>query len=298
MRRHTVWTILLCLLLGLLSAPAARAEGVAFMGRVYAPDTREIDFGAQQVEDWAGLRALVAGLPALEEVRLFGSRVPREVMKDLFDSFPQVFFGFTIRIAEHTIRTDQTAFSTLHNNRSPTHSSQDFEPIRYCTRLQALDLGHNKITDLSFIKDLTGLKVLILAANAIEDISPLASLTQLEYVELFKNRIRDVSAVASWSQVLDLNLAYNLTPDLSPVEGLKTLERLWIYNSNNYNAKDRLKPETLRALSAALPKCYIDAKTYSTGGGWREHPRYFVIFDIFKTSVYKPFEPMEAPWKP
>ena len=283
--------IVLVALLSLSALPSAYAENIHFMGQDYALDTTVIDFGQTQVTDIAGLKALVAGLPSLREVHLFENKLSREAMKDLFDSFPDVFFGFTIRIAEHTIRTDQTAFSTLHNNRAPTHSSQDFEPIRYCTRLEALDLGHNKITDVSFIKDLTNLKVLILAANAIEDISPLSSLTQLEYVELFKNRIRDVSPITSWTKVLDLNLAYNLTKDLSPVEQLKSLERLWIYNSNNYNNNDKIKPDVVRALKAALPDCHINSTTYSTGGGWREHPRYFVIFDIFKTSVYKPFEP-------
>ncbi len=289
----------LLLLLALCLTVPTLAEGpVQVFGLQFTPDTQIADFGDTLVTDFDALMAALDQLPQLQEVHLYESDVPVEQMARLTERYPDVFFGFTIKISEHTIRTDQTAFSTLHNNKSPTHSSADFDPIRYCTRLQGLDLGHNKITDISFIAGLKDLRILILAANAIEDISPLKELPNLEYVELFKNRIRDVSPLSGMQHLLDLNLAYNLTKDLSPIESIKTLERLWIYNSNNYNAEDKIKRDVLNSLKAALPDCHINSTTYSTGGGWREHPRYFVIFDVFKNSVYKPFEPMTEKWSP
>ena len=60
----------------------------------------------------------------------------------------------------------------------------------------------------------------------------------------------------------------------------------------------KLPAEAMQQLRAALPDCYIDTRTAGTGGGWREHPRYFTIFDIFKTSLYQPFEPVEKGWRP
>ncbi|MBQ4224266.1 MAG: leucine-rich repeat domain-containing protein, partial [Prevotella sp.] len=44
---------------------------------------------------------------------------------------------------------------------------------RYCTKLKGLDLGHNAITDISFIENMPHLRVLILADNDLTDISPL-----------------------------------------------------------------------------------------------------------------------------
>ena len=87
---------------------------------------------------------------------------------------------------------------------------------------------------------------------------------------------------------LDLNLSYNYVSDYSPLYSLSALERLWLYQSNGYN-KGQMDRGTLREIRAQLPGCDVNGVSGGTNGGWREHPRYPVIFDIFKTSVYKPF---------
>jgi hypothetical protein len=290
MRKAMLGIFLYCLVsLTLLAGASREAQPVSAFGRQFDPETTMVDLGETRVDDYRALTALLDQLPRLETVNLYGSRVPREQMAYLTARYPQVFFGFTLRVSEHIIRTDQTAFSTLHNNKAPTHSSGDFDVLRYCTKLQALDLGHNNLTDLSFLENLTQLKVLILAVNQISDISPLRNLTQLEYVELFKNKVTDITPLNGWGKVLDLNLCFNYIKDYQTLEKLKTLERLWLYNSNNYSVKDPVKPEIITRLKAALPGCHIDSVSYSTLGGWREHLRYFTIYEIFKTSVYQPF---------
>lgn len=291
------FTFLLLLIL-CLCLTTALGEQVEAFGQSFSPDTDIIDLGSTQLDNVGELTALLDRLPQVKTVNLYESKLSREDMALLFDGYPHIFFGFTIRIAEHTIRTDQTAFSTLHNNKMPTHSSEDFAPLRFCTKLQALDLGHNKVTDISFIEGLTDIRVLILALNQVEDITPLQNLTKLEYAELFRNKIKDISVLENMPGLLDLNLCYNYVSDFTPLLGLKNLERLWLYKSTGYGTSAQVPRDTLTALKEALPRCYIDAKTYSTGGGWREHPRYFVIADIFKNSAYKPFEPMAGPWKP
>lgn len=287
--KRRLFIIGLIALLALSFSALAGGEGISAFGQVIDPGAEQIDLGAYQVQSMEELTQALDRLPALRQVDMFESRVSAEEMDYLADRYPEIFFGWTIRIKEHTIRTDQTAFSTLHNNRSPQHSSRDFEPIKHCKRLKALDLGHNAITDIDFIKDLTELRVLILAINKIEDISVLRNLPHLEYVELFKNKIRDISPLEGMGQILDLNICFNYIKDYSPLLGLSTLERLWIYNSNNYATSDPVPKAVVADLKAALPGCHIDHTHYSTLGGWREHPRYFVIFDTFKDSVYIPF---------
>ena len=291
MRKVFQCLVLCCLVCLVLAAGASQVttQPINAFPLEFDPNTTLVDLGDTKVEDFEALTALLDQLPKVETVNLYASRVPREQMASLTARYPQVFFGFTLRVAEHIIRTDQTAFSTLHNNKSPMHSSQDFDVLRYCTRLQALDLGHNSLTDLSFLENLTEIKVLILAANQITDITPLKNLTQLEYVELFKNRITDITPLENMSRMLDLNLCFNNIKDYTVLEKLGTLERLWLYNSNNYSNNDPVKPDVIARLKAALPNCHIDTASYSTLGGWREHPRYFTIFEIFKTSVYQPF---------
>ena len=282
-----------CLLAMLLALPALAAGGetIQAYGQEISLAADYIDLGQHPAENLNGLTQLLDQLPALKRVDMFETQLTAADMDMLATRYPDIFFGWTIRIKEHTIRTDATAFSTLHNNKSPQHTSQDFEPIKYCKYLKALDLGHNAITDISFIKDLTEIRVLILAINKIEDISVLASLPNLEYVELFKNKIRDISALSGMKNVLDLNICFNYVKDYSPLDTLTTLERLWIYNSNNYSTSDPIPKDLVAHLKATHPGCHIDHTHYSTLGGWREHPRYFVIFDIFKNSVYQPFTP-------
>ena len=233
-------------------------------------------------------------MPNLKKVDMFASPVWKSHIEKFAAALPHVEFGWTMRFAEHTIRTDTTAFSTLHNNKSETHSSHHWTILKYCKNLVALDLGHNKIDDLSFIQDLPSLKVLILACNYIVDISPLASHPELEYIELFKNKIRDISVLETMPNLIDLNLCYNYVEDYSPLYNMTQLERLWIYNSNNYMDSKPVPAEIVEGLKEALPNTHIDYKNYSTGGGWREHDRYFVIYDMFKNSTYIPFSSSET----
>ena len=46
----------------------------------------------------------------------------------------------------------------------------------------------------------------------------------------------------------------------------------------------------MEELRRQLPDCTIDSVHYSTLGGWREHPRYFVLRKMFPSSTYYPFE--------
>lgn len=181
MRKRILGLFLCCLLSLCLAAGAGQAaQFISAFGQQFDPEATLVDLGDTQVDDYQALTALLDQLPRLETVNLYASRVPSEQMANLSARYPQVFFGFTLRVSEHVIRTDQTAFSTLHNNKAPTHSSGDFDVLRYCTRLEALDLGHNNLTDLRFLENLSEIKVLILAVNQISDISPLKNLTKLE----------------------------------------------------------------------------------------------------------------------
>lgn len=198
--------------------------------------------------------------------------------------------GLTVHlVAEHYVESAATAYFTQHNNKSKTHGSAAFEGLRHCPDLLALDLSHNEITDLSFLRHCPKLKILLLGDNDIIDISPLADLHDLEYLELWKNHITDFSPLAGLNKVIDLNVCFNRCDDLRPLHSLTRLERLWIYNSNNYSAKDPVDKDEVAKLHAALPGTNIDSISYSTLGGWRDHPRHFVVRDIFRK--YKRYVP-------
>jgi Leucine-rich repeat (LRR) protein len=242
-----------------------------------------IDLGRKRITNVEEFKDFLDCFPSLTKVDMYNSWLKRAQLDELYNRYPNIRFGWTLHIFEHTVRTDVTAFSTLHNNRCPTHSSEAFEQLKYCRDLVALDLGHNCIQDISFLRNFPKLKVLILACNYITDVSVLAELKDLEYVELFKNRITDISPMANHEKLLDLNICFNKITDVSMLSTNTNLERLWIYHN-------KLTDEQNLAMRKALPNCKVDFKSYSTLGGWREHPRFFALHEFFRSRVFKPFD--------
>ena len=290
MRKTLLFLLLLAALLTAVLCQAEQAERATCGRVVYPTDAEHIDMGSQHVSDWDGFYRFLRKFPNLKKVDMFATEVYRTKINEIKSEFPDVEFGWTMRISEHTIRTDQTAFSTLHNNKSDPHRSVDFSILRYCTRLLALDIGHNLVEDVSFLHYLPQLRVLILACNInLRDISPLRELTELEYLELFKNDIRDISALAHMTQLRDLNICFNRIQDYEPLKGLYNLQRLWLFNSNNYSDDIPVPNNIVAGLKQALPNCQVDAVSYSTLGGWREHERYDIINKMFDEGYYIPF---------
>ena len=284
MKRLLIWLLLLMLV------GSAQAEPLTFQKTFTADRQAEsIDFGDMQVKNIDKLIEYLTQFPNLKKVDMFATRIYPSSIDKLAAAFPLVEFGWTMRIGDHWVRTDQTAFSTLHGNTSPQHDEDDFRYLKYCRNLLALDIGHNAVKDVSFLYDLPKLKVLILACNQIVDITPVGSLTDLQYLELFKNEIEDISPLTACTELLDLNICFNQITDWTATHSLPKLERLWLYNSNIWSEKDPVPEEAIAAIKAALPQCQIDSTSYSTQGGWRDHKRYYVVFNMFKYSEYVPF---------
>lgn len=284
MKRLLIWLLLLMLV------GSAQAEPLTFQKTFTADSQAEtLDFGDMQIKNIDKLIEYLTQFPNLKKVDMFATRIYPSSIDKLAAAFPLVEFGWTMRIGDHWVRTDETAFSTLHGNSSRQHNEDDFRYLKYCKNLQALDIGHNAVKDVSFLYDLPNLKVLILACNQIEDITPVGSLTKLEYLELFKNDIKDISCLVNCVNLLDLNICFNHIGDWSSLKALTKLERLWLFNSNNWADDQPVPPKVIEELEEALPNCHIDSTSYSTLGGWRDHKRYYVVFNMFKYSEYIPF---------
>ena len=140
--------------------------------------------------------------------------------------------------------------------------------------VELLDLGHNGLRNIEFVRYMPKLRVAILAIGYLEDLTPLEGCTQLEYLELFTNRISDLTPLAGLTSLRHLNLTYNRITDPSPLHALTGLERLWI-------GRTSFTDEQKAALQAALPGCEIDYGSAPTGDGWRKHPRYEQLREEF-----------------
>ena len=186
MSRRIILLILACL----LAFPAVSAADRTSVGEAAMADPLTVtclDFGT----GYTDLNVIIKTLekyPNLEKVDMFGTPVWRGNIEDLTARFPQIEFGWTIRFGDgHSVRTDATAFSTLHFSDSTVHYTNDISLLRYCKKLKALDFGHNAVDDISWLRDLPDLRVLIIAINRIKDISPRADLKNLEDLEIFNN---------------------------------------------------------------------------------------------------------------
>lgn len=240
------------------------------------------------------IAAALDALPGIERV-IMHKYTPKLATLDsyLLTPYPDVQFEWTLNWLicngrRIRLRYDATAFSTGKGRQDPRYTSaQIWEKLQYFPDLVAIDVGHNNVSDLSFLSNFPVLKRLICidSKKPVTDISVLAELKELEYIELFMQDITDISALANHEKLLDLNLCHNNVTDLSPLYSCTSLERLWIsYNPN-------LTAEEVAKLQEKLPNCVIETKSYeSTGAGWRKHPRYDILIKSFEDNTYYPFD--------
>ncbi len=289
--------VLVCLL---LLSGAAAAEQVSFGGASFDRDAEYIDLGEQKVgeKEWASFISFLKQFPNLKKVDMFATQVDRAAVKKLKDALPEIEFGWTLQLMKyknkHIVRTDATYFSTLHGI-CPNHNNDDFTLIGYCTQLLALDLGHNNLTDISFLRNMPRLRVLILAENQkLKDIGPIAELQDLEYLELFWCAVTDITPLTKLAHLTDLNLCSNKVKDWRPLKEMKQLKRLWVSGmcAKKMSAADR---EELRE---ALPDTEIVFEGKPDENGWRYlsrspkimAPHYEVIAAMAEANAYIPFE--------
>ena len=254
-------------------------------GRSVSTLETELNLDNTPISDVSEVERCLNCLPNLKKLSMVNCGLSDEQMGQLFDAHPDVKLVWEVHFGHYTLRTDATAFTTnLYASNPYGYTSGTFAPLRYCTDLMYLDIGHCKLTNIEGLAGLKKLRVLILADNHITDISPLAGLEDLEYVELFLNKIVDLTPLANKPHLMDLNIYYNSTiTDLSPLATDTALERLWLGQCGFTDGQ-------IGKIKKALPKCKVySASSGSTEGGWRDHRRYKVIKKMNKTGQYVPF---------
>lgn len=145
----------------------------------------------------------------------------------------------------------------------------DWTPVSTLTKLTALRVSDNALTNLDFVSTLTKLTLFEANSNQIVDISPLEPLNKLRHVELNNNQIINGSMLLNKLTMTDLRMAFNdirkinmtgkndqvtdLTLDGNPivdctfVRFLPGLQKLYIEN---------MKLTTINGLDDNLP--YLD----------------------------------------
>ena len=255
-------------------------------GRQVESTVEELDISKKRLSSPDEVKAELVHLPYLKKLVMCDCGLNNGQMEELLTAFPQVKFVWNIRLASHKLRTDAVAFSTKNPTKYTKASYSDaynkkikstrrlkqgeLEPLKYCTDLVALDLGHNYLTneDLEVLQYLPHLQLLILADNKITDISALHQLKELRYVELFMNRIPDMSPLVGLENLTDINIANTHLEDITPLLSFTQAKRLWF-------SMNGLTSEQNKAVVEALPNCVCNyTTTNETAEGWREGESY------------------------
>ena len=258
---------------------------IVFGHRVSSVAT-ELNLDNTPVPDVQAVEECIAKLPYLKCISMCDTGLSEAQMGQLFDAHPEIKFIWWIEFGQYRLRTDVTAFTTgLGGGNDLGYNQETFAPLRYCTDLMMLDLGHNRISNLEFIRGLKKLRVLILADNKLTDASVLAELTDLEYLEIFLNDLTDITPLTGLTHLMDVNIYHNpLYENHKPFATMPWLKRLWIGGC-------RLSKEDLANLKRALPNTKINIEgRSSTGMGWRKDPHYDVLLQMYEQERYIPFE--------
>lgn len=254
---------------------------VEILGENVKCDIEELDFSYKKIDDLEDFKKSLSLLPNLKKLDMSNTNLTNEQLGALREQFPKVRIDWIVHLGKWSMRTDAVAFSVLivhYDYKRMT--SDDIQVLKYCTELQALDLGHQSIEDISVIGEyLPNLRVLILADNKIKDISPLAKLKHLHYIELFMNDITDSTPLASCKELVDVNISFNYR--FSNVDGimdLPLLERLWLISDN-------ISAESYKKIRERYPDVnMVTTGSGSTNSGWRTHERYFAMIDMYRNN--------------
>ncbi len=111
---------------------------------------------------------------------------------------------------------------------SESKKIQNLAGLEWAVNLTSLDLGNNRISDVTSLSGLTKLTDLTLLGNGISDVTPLAGLTSLTSLDLWGNRVSDVTSLSGLTKLTDLNLSNNGISDVTALAGLTKLTRLYL----------------------------------------------------------------------
>ena len=260
--------------------------------QVVMSDVREVDISGTDLTKF-NMQEALDQLPYLRKLTLIDCGLTNEEYAALQDEYPRIKMIWEIVLSHWTIRTDAVAFSTMKSTDAlfDMNNSEAYY-LRYCTDLVALDIGHNHVSDLSFLNYMPDLKILILVDNfddnaeqpltRISDLSAIGSCKKLRYLEIFSNNVSDLSFLKDLKEIEDLNISYTYTDSIEYLTDFPKLRRLWMEHTY-------LTEEECLTLIALYPDAEIIYQgTGSVDQGWRTAPQYETIRHMFSENVIDP----------
>jgi hypothetical protein len=107
----------------------------------------------------------------------------------------------------------------------------DIDALSGLSHLTVVDLEDNQISDISAASTWTDLRQLVISNNQVADFSPLSGLTKLRLLTAHNNDITDVSSFSGLTGLTLLQLAHNQISSISELSGLVNLTELEIIDN-------------------------------------------------------------------
>ena len=215
-----------------------------------------VPIGNEGVEQ---LRQVLPCLTRCSYLLLDDCGIDNEVLARLREDFPETKIVWRVHISYLDFLTD---VKIIHLTFLLTN--QNAQVMRFCNEVEYLDIGHNSISDITFMGYMPHLKYVILSYNNVSDLSPLAKCQELEMLELYQClKLEDISPLAACQSLKLLNVSWCEIKDITPVYGLKNLQRF--YCIWNYGIPAEQQEEAFRQ----LPDCWVTfEQNISKNVGW------------------------------
>ena len=232
--------------------------------------SEEMDLSGIPISDTSAIGDAVGAMPNLKKIIMSDCGLPDADMDALNRQYETVRIVWTVYIKGYECRTDADNFCI---SRITSHYGDIFNehvaPLRYCTDMVTLDLGHMYFDDISFVANMPHLRHFIIGDTLVTDLSPLENCQELYYLEMFLTPVRDLSPLTRIPSLRHLNLGYVRPDDYTAVCRMPWLERLWWIGNN-------LPREQREDIIASLPDtkiCFFDGES-SVPSSWRDHDSY------------------------
>lgn len=262
-------------------------------GMEFPSDSEEIDISNHSVSDMTPdeFCEKLKRFPNLKKVVMCDCGYSNEDMEKLMAIRPDVEFAWMLHFKRWKVRTDARSFSTLQDKDYViTMSNEDAALFRYCTKMQVLDIGHNQITDVSFLQYMPDLHVLIVHQNydkvnggKIRDLSYIKYCPKLTYLEIFDSSVSDLSFLQYTPELRDLYASKTLVDDITFLRDLPQLERLYM-QATKISTDDYLK---LRAIYPEVEFLYY-GYTSVQDNNWRNSDKYRALRRSIRNNTLDP----------
>lgn len=243
---------------------------VEMFGLTFDETVTEVDISGNIVESCEDIEKLVACLPNLEKLIMSDCGIDSETMAEFRERQRENYkVVWTVYLGNFCVlRTDDIAFMPYNQGEGYFYDDETAE-LKYCEDIICMDLGHQPITNIDFVKYMPHLKYLVLAHTRIRDASALISCQELIYLEIDWSKIQDYSPLVELKSLEDLNLSRTYC-DITPILEMTWLKNLWIPNREE---DDRQR------LIEALPDTHLELDAVNTKG-WRHLPNYYAQRDL------------------